>query len=71
MNDLGFIALTIVLGGILLFILSPRRFRHWTVFAYVLLCLIIVVIGLPQQFFFILLAAALLWAGSVLMDRRM
>jgi hypothetical protein len=68
MNDPLFLGVTIVLLSIILFMTSPLRYRHWVVFAFVLLSFIIALIGLSAKFLFIAVLAALLWFAGQMVD---
>lgn len=69
MNDPAFLGLTIVLFSIALFLLSPRRFRHWSVLAFVILSFLVALIGLPAKFIVIIIVAVLLWVAGQAIDR--
>jgi len=69
MNEPGFLGVTIALLSVALFLTSPLRYRHWTVFAFVLLSFIIALIGLPAKFFSIVIVAVLLWMAAQAVDR--
>jgi len=69
MDDTGFLVLSVVLIAIGLFLLSPRRYHHWTVLAFIVLVFFIVLIGLPHKLLFFLIVALLLWVASAMAAR--
>ena len=70
MGESGFQFLSIALIAVALFVLSPRRYRHWAVLAFIFLAFIIVLIGLPFQLLFFVVAAILLWVASTIVQRN-
>jgi hypothetical protein len=71
MDDEGFFLLAIAVVAVGIYLLFPPRYRHWAVFAFLLIILAIFLWGLPFKLTLFILVAALFMSARVLVGKRM